>query len=190
LTSGIGKKSATEGKSYHLGYWGLQPKLTIRETGLDDGPANLGSIVGFSDFEAFYNSRLTATPFIEARHFLFKGNNQARSGNKNTDPPKDLWDNVLPVAQLLINLTNELQKPIVFNSVFRSEAYNRFVGGAPESRHMRFDAVDFTPVGVSLTQAYNLLDRWRSGSSPRFRGGLRKYDTFIHVDTRGANADW
>ncbi len=191
LTSGIGKKSASEGKSYHLGYWGLEPKLSIRETGLDDGPADPATIAAFADFEAFFASQLAATNFVQARHFLFKGNSQARSGNKNTDPPKDLWQKIIPVAQLIIDLTNEFQKPISFNSIYRSAAYNRFVGGAPDSRHMHFDAVDFMPQeGVSLTQAFNLLDKWRSGSSPRFRGGLRKYDTFIHVDTRGANKDW
>lgn len=190
LTSGIGKKSANEGKSYHLGYWGLEPKLSIRETGLDDGPADPAEIVAFADFEAFFASKLAPTNFIQARHFLFKGNSQARSGNKNTDPPNDLWPKIIPVAQLLIDLTNEFEKPILFNSIYRSVAYNRFVGGAPDSRHTHFDAVDFTPQGVSLTQAFNLLDKWRSGPSPRFRGGLRKYDTFIHVDTRGANKDW
>jgi hypothetical protein len=190
LTSGIGKKSATEGKSYHLGYWGLEPKLSIRETGLDDGPADLTKIAASADFEAFYASQLAATNFIEARHFLFKGNSQARSGNINTDPPQHLWRKIIPVAQLLIDLTNEFQKPISFNSIYRNVAYNRFVDGAPDSRHTHFDAVDFTPQGVSLTQAFNLLDKWRSGASPRFRGGLRKYDTFIHVDTRGANKDW
>jgi hypothetical protein len=34
---------------------------------------------------------------------------------------------------------------------------------------------------------------WRDGGSGpefRFRGGLKLYNTFIHVDTRGANVNW
>lgn len=191
LTTGVGKKSASEGKSYHLGYWGLQPELTIRESGIVDGPADLSNIGAFAAFEDFFAARVLESEFIKARHFLFKGGRQKASGNLNTNPPKDLWGNIAQVANLLKALTEHFGGPITFNSVYRNEAYNRFIGGAAASRHMKFDAVDFAPpTGVTLTQAYNLLNGWRSGSSPRFKGGLRKYDTFIHVDTRGTNANW
>jgi lysozyme len=190
LVTGVGKKTDDEARCYHLGYWGLEPRLTIRETGLDDGPADVDAIGTFTDFEEFFRSSLSETKFIKARQFLFKGNSQKKSGNLNTNPPDGIWRKIVPVAQLLIDLTEHFQSGVTFNSVYRSRAYNKYVGGAPESRHMQFDAVDFTPQNVSLADAYNLLNSWRSGPSPRFRGGLRRYNTFIHVDTRGTNVNW
>lgn len=188
LRTGFAKKSSSEGKAFHLGYWGLEPRLAPLEA--RDGAAKLSDIASFPDFEAFFNNEIGENDFVKAKHFLYKGSNQAKSGGLNSDPPKELWKNISQVAQLLKALSEELKTAIQFNSVYRNRAYNKFVDGEPESRHIYFDAVDFKPLDVPLRDAHELLHSWRSGPSPLYQGGLHRYDTFIHVDTRGRNANW
>jgi hypothetical protein len=56
-------------------------------------------------------------------------------------------------------------------------------------QHMQFRAVDFVAQGNSTPLDWaNTLRSMRAEGL--FLGGIRTYSTFVHVDTRGYNADW
>lgn len=106
----------------------------------------------------------------------------------NSLPPRDLWHNIIPTLWLLDNLRAGLGKPIVLTSIYRNELYNQAVGGGLQSQHKLNKAVDFQVVGMSPhTVRDRLLTARQAGV---WRGGLGRYGTFTHVDTRSTNATW
>lgn len=73
--------------------------------------------------------------------------------------------------------------PLAVSSAYRSPAHNRAIGGAPDSQHVQGRALDLKPpAGMTVDAFYRLI--WEArGSLPRL-GGLGRYRTFVHVDTR------
>ena len=111
-----------------------------------------------------------------------------RNGVTNSVPPKSLWKNIIPTLRVLDNLRAKLGASITINSTYRSPEYNRAIGGAPSSLHMAFKAIDFTCAKGTPKQWAEELTKMRNSGD--FRGGIGVYPTFVHVDTRGTNADW
>ena len=111
---------------------------------------------------------------------------QVRKGVKNSLPPEELWENIVPTLWVLDQFRHQYGKPVRLTSIFRSEKYNSSVGGARWSQHKVNGACDIQVTGMTPTQVFNRLKKMRDGGS--FRGGLGKYDTFTHIDTRGNNA--
>lgn len=126
--------------------------------------------------------------------FLVKGGSHSNPDSPafglNTDPPKGLWKNIDATARVIDALREKLGRPIVLSSVYRSPAYNNAIGGAGDSQHTHFRAIDFGVVGspVGPAQWATVLRDMRSTGA--FKGGIGVYATFVHVDTRGTNADW
>lgn len=118
-----------------------------------------------------------------ARYF-----SQVRGGVRNDYPPRMIWPRFLPTLHIVDELRTTLGKPVRVTSSYRSPAYNKAVGGAPMSQHKQFRAADIQVDGASPAQVYQLLSLWRDQG--RFKGGLGLYPTFVHIDTRGTNADW
>lgn len=76
-------------------------------------------------------------------------------------------------------------KPLVINSAYRTKAYNKSIGGAPDSQHLHGKALDLQPPKrVSVTTFYEELKQNASWMGIR---GLGKYKTFCHVDIRDTN---
>lgn len=73
--------------------------------------------------------------------------------------------------------------PITITSGHRCREYNRRVGGARDSQHLRGRAADIKVNGVSPAKVYAWFADWH-------RGGLGKYHTFTHVDTRHGAVRW
>jgi lysozyme len=143
------------------------------------------------EFEQFINDRVQLRHF-SARELLFKGASHFKRGSRsfglNTDPPEALWDNILPTIKVLDQLRHELGAPIRIISAYRSPAYNRSIDGALRSQHTEFTAIDFTSSrGRPVLWAQELKEMRHDGD---FSGGIGLYRTFVHVDTRGWNADW
>ena len=107
----------------------------------------------------------------------------------NTDPPEELWPNIVDTLRILDEFRDFIGLAIIITSVYRSPAYNKAIGGASASEHKEFNAIDFKVVGPEPQSTYAIhLHTWRNNG--KFKGGLKAYNSFIHIDTRGYNADW
>ncbi len=139
-------------------------------------------------FEGFFAQHLGDIRHFKWHEFLVKGAAHASNG-LNTDPPRELWPNVIPLARLLDAFREAVGRRVVLTSVYRSPAYNRAIGGAIRSQHVTFCAADFKvpDSGDPGSWAAQLRSMRAQGL---FEGGIGTYNTFVHVDTRGSRADW
>ncbi len=71
--------------------------------------------------------------------------------------------------------------PLVVLSAYRTRAYNRAVGGAPNSQHLQGRALDLAPPDGWSPIALLAVTQ----DIPAIRG-LGLYDTFVHIDVRPA----
>lgn len=141
-----------------------------------------------ADFHRFLMNELPNLKHFQPREFLVKGGSNAKNG-LNTAPPPALWPNIVKLAEVLMELRERLNHPIVLNSVYRSEDYNKSIGGASGSQHKKFCAADFRVIGAGTPPEWaGALRRLRDANV--FKGGIGIYKTFVHVDTRGWPANW
>lgn len=113
---------------------------------------------------------------------------RVNKGVKNSEPPRELWSNIIPTVKVLDSLRAKLGKPITLNSTYRAIPYNRSVGSPDGSQHVSFTAIDFTVSGMKPTQVFKELLAMRNRGE--WVGGLGKYPSFVHIDTRKNNATW
>ncbi|MEL6599326.1 MAG: D-Ala-D-Ala carboxypeptidase family metallohydrolase [Pseudomonadota bacterium] len=115
--------------------------------------------------------------------------NPAHPGfGKNTFPPESAWPNIANTARVLDALRKKLDKPVAITNAYRSPAYNEAVGGAEHSQHKRFNACDVQVRDVSPEEVADTLTGLRADGI--FSGGIGRYKTFTHIDTRGVNRNW
>lgn len=88
---------------------------------------------------------------------------------------QDTVDVVL--IEILELVRDHFNQPITINSGNRCTVYNESVGGAKNSQHLKGRAADITVKGHAPSEVHAWLDAWH-------KGGLGKYDTFTHVDSR------
>jgi len=143
-------------------------------------------------FEAFI--RGLGLSHFQPAEFLFLGNSNApgaRCGGRNGLPSAELWNNIARTARMLDEIRKRLGARIDILSCYRNASYNACVGGEDHSLHMRFNAVDWTCAAGTVEQWHRVAVEVRRGT-PEFTGGIGRYDGrgFVHVDTRGAIADW
>lgn len=129
---------------------------------------------------------------FSAAEFLFPGNSNApgaRCAGRNALPPEALWGNIVKTARMLDEIRARLGAPVRVQSCYRSPAYNACVGGARNSLHGKFNAVDWRCEAGTAADWHRVAQEVRR-ANPEFAGGIGRYRSFCHVDTRGANADW
>lgn len=134
-------------------------------------------------FEAFLTAALPGLKHFKPSEFLMMG-----SGTDNTPPPKELWPNAVDLARVLDELRSRLNQPIVLTCIYRNEAHNARIGGVQGSQHCQFRAADFVAKGGGPSDWAAILKQMRTEKF--FQGGIGVYSNFVHVDTRGWNADW
>jgi uncharacterized protein YcbK (DUF882 family) len=113
-----------------------------------------------------------------------------RKGVTNSAPPRQMWNNIVPALRIVDELRASFGKPCRILSSYRSPDYNKAVGGAALSQHLKFTALDIAFTGVSPQHVYDRLIEWRKAG--KFTGGIGLYPSsgFVHIDTRGNNATW
>lgn len=94
---------------------------------------------------------------------------------------KDGSDKILIDTYFVVNKLQKIREhfsaPVTINSAYRTESYNKKVGGAKSSYHMKGQAFDIvvkgkTPLEVArFAQAIGIT-------------GIIQYNTFVHVDSR------
>ena len=107
----------------------------------------------------------------------------------NTLPPRAWWNRMGYTLRVVDRIAHYLRTPVQeILSAYRCPTYNAHCPGAKSgSWHQANMAVDVVfPARPSAVTAMcrNLRDRGL------FKGGVGSYDTFTHVDTRGANMNW
>lgn len=147
------------------------------------------------DFELFVDG--LSLPNFRGREFTPYWS-RVRSGVRNGVPPESLWNNIVPTLVVLQKLRTELGVWITLTSTYRRPAYNRAIAGAGASFHMDFKAIDFSCATGSPSDWARSLKGYRGQAFDLpgihgdyiFRGGVGIYDTFVHIDTRGWDANW
>jgi uncharacterized protein YcbK (DUF882 family) len=136
------------------------------------------------EFQAFLDRN--SIEHFTAKEVLFLGASNAWL-KLNTHPEPALWPNILPALCAASALRRRLGKPLQILSAYRNPAYNRAIGGARNSQHTQFRALDLT-AKVPIPELVRLAKQIRS--EKLFTGGIGIYPGFIHIDGRGTNADW
>jgi hypothetical protein len=112
-----------------------------------------------------------------------------RNGVANELPPKKYWKRLKATLEVADALIDELGVPLkAINSAYRSPKYNAACpGAASNSYHTRNMALDLM-LACSPKEAARAAKKLRAKGV--FRGGIGVYSSFIHIDTRGKNANW
>lgn len=141
---------------------------------------------------------------LKLRHFKGKELTpywtRTRGGVRNALPHESLWPNIVPTLIVADELRHRIGSSCTILSSYRSPAYNAAVGGESASFHMQFRALDLTFAGGTVKQWHAMAKEMRgtkfllpgNGGSFIWKGGIGFYprQNFIHIDTRGHNADW
>lgn len=101
----------------------------------------------------------------------------------------DHEDNLNILAVQLQYLRDYLGVPIIINSAYRSKEYNKKIGGAENSFHMKGMASDIRTKDHTPLQIHSVIELLIS-EGKMIQGGLGLYNTFVHYDIRGTNARW
>jgi N-acetylmuramoyl-L-alanine amidase len=143
----------------------------------------------FAAFETFIHSlglnHFTPVEFL----FLGASNESGTCAGRNTLPARSLWPNIANTALMLDRIRAQLGAPVRILSCYRNEAYNACISGAGGSFHKRFNAIDWR-CSTGTSAEWRDVARSVRNSDSRFKGGIGFYSSFIHIDTRGVNANW
>jgi len=96
-----------------------------------------------------------------------------------TEVPEDLKIYMEIVATELQMLRNEIDKPIIITSAYRTPAYNKKVGGKPASYHLKMQAADIRVPGMKPYDVAIYAARYTNF------GGFGIANSFLHLDLRG-----
>jgi len=109
--------------------------------------------------------------------------------NDGTDVPGEYMDNVQLLADNLQIIREEINKPMILISGYRSPEYNKSIGSRPTSQHRLAKAADIVIKDVSPVELWKVILRLIKEKRIH-SGGVGLYTTFVHYDVRGRNARW
>ena len=89
----------------------------------------------------------------------------------------------LDLVQILQKIRDHFGKSVSISSAYRCPSYNKRVGGASKSYHVRGQAADIKVSGISPL----LVAQYAESLGVK---GIGYYDTFVHIDTRTSKFYW
>ena len=89
------------------------------------------------------------------------------------------------LVDLLQNIRDHFGVAVTINSGYRTSAYNKKVGGATNSQHVKGTAADIVAKGVDPLTVAQYAEYLMPNS-----GGIGVYQTFTHVDVRTSRSRW
>lgn len=141
------------------------------------------NVYRYANFIKSLGLRNITPRMVLAPHFNVRGY------TSNSLPPKSQWKKMAPTLKIIDRMAREMGRPVdCVLSAYRSPRYNRAVGGKSRSLHMQNQAVDVRFHGASPRHVASVARYLRK--KRKFSGGVGRYSSFVHVDTRGYNADW
>lgn len=166
----------------NLRRWGGRLEQFLASLTGPPAPEIPGDAEKYAAFLAAIGLRSIPVKTILAPHYKIRGS------VRNSLPPTFLWNHIVPTLRVADEISRELGERIRIYSAYRSKAYNAACPGAVKfSYHLQNRALDIAfsskPAAVAAV-ARKLRD------AGRFRGGIGLYSNFVHIDTRGHNADW
>jgi len=90
----------------------------------------------------------------------------------------------IDTVKILQELRDYFKKPININSAYRTPQYNKKVGGASNSQHVKGTACDINVQGVTPDAVASYVEMFYPNT------GCGLYATFVHIDTRGYKVRW
>lgn len=111
---------------------------------------------------------------------------KCKDGNK---VPEQLEANVKLLAEQLQILRDYIGIPIHLNSAYRTEAYNKHIGGSPKSQHLQAKAADLVTQKYTPKQLAAIIKKLIK-EKKIMQGGVGVYPSFVHYDIRGTEARW
>ena len=101
---------------------------------------------------------------------------------------KDGTDTIF-ISPALVTTLEQIRKhfdvPVTINSGYRTEAYNKKVGGAAYSQHKYGTAADIVVKGVPPAEVAKYAETILVGM-----GGIGIYNSFTHIDVRKIKSRW
>lgn len=106
-----------------------------------------------------------------------------------THVPDELMENLEELVENLQIIRDHIGVPMRIISGYRSPKYNRRIGGARKSQHMKAKAADIVVKTIKPVKMREIIiDLIKEGKIKK--GGVGLYRSFVHYDTRGRNARW
>lgn len=107
-----------------------------------------------------------------------------------TPVPAVYLHNVRELAFNLQVLRDEINKPIIISSGYRTVEHNRKTpNSAKNSKHLLAQAADIKVKGMKPKAVYDIIEKLIEQGKMK-QGGLKAYKTFVHYDVRGTKARW
>lgn len=89
------------------------------------------------------------------------------------------------LVDILQKIRDHFGKPVIINSGYRTESYNKKIGGAKYSQHKYGAAADIVIKGVSPMEVAKFAETLLPDC-----GGIGIYNTFTHIDVRKNKSRW
>jgi len=106
-----------------------------------------------------------------------------------SEMPTEVQLNIAELAVQLEIIRSHFNAPVTINSAYRSPEHNRKIGSNDSSQHILGKAADIVVKGVAPDDVYDAIEFLISEGLVK-EGGLGRYNTFTHYDTRGTRARW
>ena len=140
-------------------------------------------VLRYANYVQSLNLRNITPRMVLAPHFKTRGR------TRNCLPPKEQWKKIASTLKVADKMVTRMNAPLrEITSAYRSPRYNRAVGGKSRSYHMQNIALDLQFRGVSASHANYVAKKLRKEGV--FKGGIGRYPSFTHIDTRGTNVSW
>ncbi len=179
VTAGL-VTAATESKAAFFGIIDDSPVPGIPHAWVQ---AKGSDVMQYARFIQKLNLRNVTPRMVLAPHFKTRGR------TSNSIPPKAYWKNISATLRVIDKMTVRIGSPLKeVTSAYRSPRYNRAVGGKSRSYHMQNMACDIQYRNASPGHVSYVAKQLRKQGY--YKGGVGRYSSFVHVDTRGSNASW
>ena len=106
-----------------------------------------------------------------------------------TQVPEKFLPHVIELAKNLQVLRDHIGDTLHINSGYRTEAYNKKVGGKSASQHLVAKAADLTTKSKTPKQLAAIIEKLIAEGKMK-QGGIGLYPGFVHYDIRGIKARW